>query len=98
MQAPPFVYKHAAHALDSKQILRKCNNNKMPQWTKEQRQEAIQKVKAKQLPIAARMYGITVSDIFYVHEHVCFSSWLESTQLIVYANVGTRTIGMWLFC
>ena len=37
----------------------------------------------------ARMFGITVSDIFYVLEHVCFSSlWLESTQVIVYANVG----------
>ena len=37
------------------------------------------------------MFGITASDIFYVLEHVCFSSlWLKSTQVIVYANVGMR--------
>ena len=47
----------------------------------------------------ARMFDITVSDIFYVLEHVCFSSlWLESTQVIVYANVGMQTIGILLFC
>ena len=40
----------------------------------------------------ARIFGTTVSDIFYVLEHVCFSSLrLESTQVIVYANVGIRT-------
>ena len=48
---------------------------------------------------AARMLGITVSDIFYVLEHVCFSSlWLESTQVIVYANVGMQTTGILRFC
>ena len=44
------------------------------------------------------MFGITVSDIFYVLEHVCFSSlWRESTQVIVYANMGMRTTGILLF-
>ena len=74
----------------------------MLQWTKEQLQEAIQKVKAKQLSIlnkGARLFGITVSDISYLLEHVCFSSlWLESTQVIVYANVGMRTTAILLFC
>ena len=47
----------------------------------------------------ARMFGITVSDIFYVLEHVCFYSlWLETTQVTVYANVGMRTTGILLFC
>ena len=47
----------------------------------------------------AQMFGITVSEIFYVLEHVCFSSlWLESTQVIVYTNVGMRTTGILLFC
>ena len=45
----------------------------------------------------ARMFGITVSDIFYVLEHACFSSlWLESTWIIVYANVGMRTTGIFV--
>ena len=41
----------------------------MPQWTKEQLQEAIQKVKAKQLSInkAAQMFGIPVSTL---HSHL----------------------------
>ena len=67
---------------------------------KEQLQEAIQKLKAKQLAIT-RSTDVWhyCSDIFYVLEHVCFSSlWLESTQVIVYANVGMRTTGILLFC
>ena len=37
----------------------------MPQWTKEQLQEAIQKVKAKQLSLnkAAQIFGIPVSTV-----------------------------------
>jgi len=45
------------------------NRNKMPQWTKEQLQEAIHKVKAKQLSLnkAAQMFGIPVSTL---HSHL----------------------------
>ena len=47
----------------------------------------------------ARMFDLTVSDIFCVLEHVWFSSlWLKITRIIVYANVGTRTTGIWLLC
>ena len=46
-----------------------ANNNKMPKWTKEQLQEAVQTVKVKQLSInkAAQMFGIPVSTL---HSHV----------------------------
>ena len=65
----------------------------MPQWTKEQLQQATQKVEANQLSIT-REHGCLalLFQTFYVLEHVCFSLWLESTQVIVYAT------GILLFC
>ena len=42
-QAPClFNYKHAAHALNSKQIPRNCKYSKMPKWTKDQLEQAVQ--------------------------------------------------------
>ena len=49
MQAPPlFTSLQRMHQIRNK-YCENANNNKMPQWTKKQLQEAIKKVKAKQL-------------------------------------------------
>ena len=99
MQAPPSFTSTQRKRRVQNKYCKNSNNNKMPQWTKN-----CKRLFRKSRPTAvdnkgAQMFGITVSDIFYVLEHVCFSSlWLESTQVIVYANVGMRTTGILLFC
>ena len=101
MQAPPLFTSMQRMRRIQNKYCKNANNNKMPQWTKEQLQEAIQKVKANQLSIT-REHGclaLLFQTYSYVLEHICFSSlWLESTQVIVYANVGMRTTGIFLFC
>ena len=49
--SPTFVYKYAAHVLDSKQIVRKCKITTKCHSRQKKLQESIQKVKAKQLSI-----------------------------------------------
>ena len=101
MQAPPLFTNMQRMRRIQDKYFESANNNKMPQWTKEQLQEAIQKVKAKQLSIT-REHGC-LALLFQIYS-ICLNTfaslflWLESTQIIVYANVGTRTTGIVLFC
>ena len=75
--SPTFVYKHAAHVPDSKQIMQKC---------KYQQNATVDK------RTTARGYSESQGQAA-----VNNNLWLESTQIIMYANMGTRTIGILLF-
>ena len=94
MQAPPLFTSMQRMRRIQNKYCENANNNKIHSGQKND----CKRLFRKQGSTDVWHYCFT-SDIFYVLEHVCFSSsWLKSTRIIVYANVGTQTTGIWLLC